>query len=111
MLILSRRVGERLHIADEVYVVVLSVRGHQVRLGIDAPRSVEVHRVEVWQRIQAEQAEEPGKEQLAKENTAPATTRRTRHPNRSRRGLTSDFSDVEDIPERRVIQKSFTRMS
>jgi len=83
MLILSRRVGERLHIGDEVYVVVLSVRGHQVRLGIDAPRSVEVHRGEVWQRIQAEHAEKPGTQHLAKENTAPAPTLRTRHPKRS----------------------------
>jgi carbon storage regulator len=83
MLILGRRVGERLHIGDEVYVVVLSVRGHQVRLGINAPRSVEVHRAEVWQRIQAEHAEEPGTEPLANEDTAPAPTRRTRHPRRS----------------------------
>jgi carbon storage regulator len=88
MLILSRRVGERLHIADEVYVDVLSVRGHQVRLGIDAPRSVEVHRVEVWQRIQAEQAEEPGKEQLAKENTLPLL----------RDGLATPIAPDGDLP-------------
>ncbi len=75
MLILSRRVGERLHIGDEVYLVVLSVRGHQVRVGIHAPRSIKVHRGEVLQRIlQAERAQATGVEKLAEQNALPIKT-------------------------------------
>ena len=51
MLILTRRVGETLIIDDKIKVTVLGVRGHQVRLGIDAPRDVDVHREEIYQRI------------------------------------------------------------
>lgn len=58
MLILTRRIGESLVIDDEIDVVVLSVEGNQVRLGVDAPGDVDVHREEVWERIQ-EQDEEP----------------------------------------------------
>ena len=48
MLILSRRIGETVMIGDDVTVVVLGVKGGQVRLGIGAPRQVPVHREEVW---------------------------------------------------------------
>ena len=51
MLILTRRVGERLVIGENVTVTVLGVKGHQVRIGIDAPRDVTVHREEIYQRI------------------------------------------------------------
>jgi carbon storage regulator len=54
MLILTRRVGETLVIGDEVTVTVLGVRGNQVRLGVNAPRHVTVHREEIYQRIQSE---------------------------------------------------------
>jgi carbon storage regulator len=54
MLILTRRVGETLVIDDEVRVTVLGIRGHQVRLGIEAPKETSVHRLEIWQRIQEE---------------------------------------------------------
>ena len=54
MLILTRRVGETLIIGDDVKITVLDVRGHQVRLGVDAPRDVSVHREEIYQRIQDE---------------------------------------------------------
>jgi len=54
MLILSRRIGEKILIGDDVAVTVLAVRGNQVRLGIDAPSNVEVHREEIYERIQAE---------------------------------------------------------
>ena len=51
MLILTRRVGEKLVIGDNVTVTVLGVKGHQVRIGIDAPRDVSVNREEIYQRI------------------------------------------------------------
>ena len=54
MLILTRRVGESLMIGDDVNVTVLGVKGNQVRIGVNAPKDVAVHREEIYQRIQQE---------------------------------------------------------
>lgn len=57
MLILTRRVGETLMVGDEVTVTVLGVKGNQVRIGVNAPKDVAVHREEIYQRIQREKSE------------------------------------------------------
>ena len=54
MLVLSRRVGESIVIGNEVTVTVLEVRGDLIRIGIDAPRSIQVHREEVYRQLEAE---------------------------------------------------------
>lgn len=57
MLILTRRVGETLMVGDEVTVTVLGVKGNQVRLGVNAPKEVAVHREEIYERIKQEQGD------------------------------------------------------
>ena len=54
MLILTRRIGETLMIGDQVSVTVLGVKGNQVRIGVNAPRNVSVHREEIYERIRSE---------------------------------------------------------
>ncbi|PIE37598.1 MAG: carbon storage regulator [Gammaproteobacteria bacterium] len=58
MLILTRRVGESLMVGDDIKVTFLGIKGNQVRLGVNAPRDVAVHREEVYKRIQDDQNHE-----------------------------------------------------
>lgn len=57
MLALTRKIGSKIIIGDDISITVLGVSGNQVRLGVDAPKSVTVHREEIHQRIQNERAE------------------------------------------------------
>ena len=65
MLILTRRVGETLMIGDDVTVTVLGVKGNQVRIGVNAPKEVAVHREEISERIKREQDAKAGSVETA----------------------------------------------
>ncbi len=65
MLILTRRIGESIMIGDEVTISVLEVKGGQVRIGINAPRSIEVHREEIYDRIQGEKNGVKGEDEVS----------------------------------------------
>jgi carbon storage regulator len=60
MLILTRKVNESLRVGDDVIVTVLGIKSGQIRIGINAPRDIEVHRQEVYERIQNEQRGDGG---------------------------------------------------
>tara|TARA_B100001996_G_scaffold298022_1_gene238417 strand:- start:253 stop:462 length:210 start_codon:yes stop_codon:yes gene_type:complete len=68
MLILTRRVGESLRIGDDVSVTVLGIKGSQVRLGVNAPKSVPVHREEVYDRINDENSKNSEDKMKSSEN-------------------------------------------
>jgi len=59
VLILTRKVGEALMVGEDVTVTVMAVKGNQVRIGISAPKDVAVHRQEIYDRVQAEKAQQP----------------------------------------------------
>ena len=62
MLILTRRAGETVMVGSDITITVLGVKGNQVRIGINAPKDVAVHREEIYERIQSEKsAQESGK--------------------------------------------------
>lgn len=63
MLILTRRISESVIIGDDIKITILGVKGNQVRLGIDAPKDVSVHREEIYNRIQQEKYAEEVKDQ------------------------------------------------
>ncbi len=67
MLILTRRAGETVMVGSDITITVLGVKGNQVRIGINAPKDVAVHREEIYERIQSEQAAESGESNEAKE--------------------------------------------
>jgi len=92
MLVLTRRVGDSIVIADEIVVTVLEVRSDQVRLGIDAPREVAVHREEVYRQMQGLDASEPV-------GRSGATRRRMRDPGRERSDGPPEGSSPESEPE------------
>ena len=69
MLILTRRVGETVMIGEEVTVTVLGVKGNQVRIGVNAPKTVAVHREEIFERIKREQDGESTEAPVGNANT------------------------------------------
>ena len=69
MLILTRRAGETVMIGSDVTITVLGVKGNQVRIGINAPKDVAVHREEIYERIQSELAGGSGSDASTEDKT------------------------------------------
>jgi carbon storage regulator len=97
MLILTRRVGETIVIGDDVIVTVLGIKGNQVRIGINAPKDVSVHREEIYQRIQQEKNTTPKAEEAAV--VPPPATAATTTTVRKKRESKLDKSDNKESKE------------
>jgi len=80
MLVLSRQRDESIMIGDDVEIIIVDVRGDKVRLGITAPKSIAVHRREIYDAIQREKSEKKDSEQQAKEETAENPSEKSSRP-------------------------------
>ncbi len=119
MLILTRNIGESLRIGDEVSVTVLGTKGGQVRIGVDAPKSVSVHREEIYRRIQQEQQGERAPRETAQpqsyakkprpaEHKSPSMPHQQRHStphgNSAPTGAWTGESDLSQTKPRKMPQ-------
>jgi carbon storage regulator len=74
MLILTRRIGETIIIGDNIQATVLGIKGSQVRLGLDAPKEISIHREEIWDRIQEDKNKASQTEETQSDNSQINTT-------------------------------------
>ena len=93
MLILTRRIGETLMVGDEVSLTVLGVKGNQVRIGVNAPKEIPVHREEIYRRIQNEKNHGKSCEQLSYEQDHHGHKHHNDHEHMDHRGCCGQHND------------------